>query len=118
MVGAGIFVTPGLVALHLTGAGWILIAWALGIGIRFYVMFLIVPLALFFMMLPVSINGIGLRESVFVFLFGLFAVSSEQAIAFCWVSFAMILVQGVIGGTVFALRRSKLLLAEIRDGPD
>ncbi|MCZ6746058.1 MAG: APC family permease [Acidobacteria bacterium] len=30
MVGAGIFVTPGLVALHLTGAGWILIAWALG----------------------------------------------------------------------------------------
>jgi len=30
MVGAGIFVTPGLVALHLTGGGWILIAWALG----------------------------------------------------------------------------------------
>jgi len=30
MVGAGIFVTPGLVALHLPGAGWILVAWALG----------------------------------------------------------------------------------------
>jgi APA family basic amino acid/polyamine antiporter len=30
MVGAGIFVTPGLVAMHLPGAGWILVAWALG----------------------------------------------------------------------------------------
>ena len=30
MVGAGIFVTPGLVAMHLPGAGWILVAWVLG----------------------------------------------------------------------------------------
>lgn len=30
MVGAGIFVTPGLVAMHLPGAGWTLMAWAAG----------------------------------------------------------------------------------------
>ena len=83
----------------------IIIAKALHIEIPTVAMFIIIPLAYLIMVLPVSINGIGLRESVFVFFFGLYGVIQEQALAFAFISFGMILAQGVIGGLMFILRR-------------
>ncbi|MFT5260525.1 MAG: hypothetical protein ACI9J2_001645 [Saprospiraceae bacterium] len=83
----------------------ILIAKALSIDIPTLAMFIIIPLSYLIMVLPISINGVGLRESVFVFFFGLFSVPSEQALAFAFISFGMILAQGVIGGIVFLFRR-------------
>ncbi|MFQ6550872.1 lysylphosphatidylglycerol synthase transmembrane domain-containing protein [Aestuariibius insulae] len=85
---------------------WIL-SEALGLGVPFPAFFVIVPLAIFVMMAPVSINGIGLREAIFVLLLGLWAVDESAALAFAWVEFATVLVMGVIGGIVFALRRTR-----------
>ncbi len=82
----------------------ILIAKAIHIDVPTIAMFIIVPLSFLIMTLPISINGIGLRESVFVFFFGLYAVAQEQALAFAFISFGMILAQGVLGGIVFMLR--------------
>ncbi len=84
----------------------ILIAKALHIDIPVLAMFIVIPLSFLIMTAPISINGIGLRESVFVFFFALFAVPQEQALAFSFVSFGMILAQGVIGGLVFMFRKS------------
>ncbi len=83
----------------------ILIAKALNIDIPTLAMFIIIPLSFLIMVLPISINGVGLRESIFVFFFGLFSVPSEQALAFSFISFGMILAQGVLGGVVFLSRR-------------
>ncbi len=63
------------------------------------------PIAIFVMMLPVTINGIGLREAVFVTLLGYWSVSKPVAIAFAWLEFAGFLAFGLIGGVVYALRR-------------
>lgn len=82
-----------------------LISEALGLGIPLISFFLIVPLATFVMMLPISINGIGVRESTFVFFFGAFAVSSASAIAFSWIVYGMVVIQGLLGGIVYTLRR-------------
>jgi|GEM_PF-58587 len=82
-----------------------LISEALGLGIPPISFFLIVPLATFVMMLPISINGIGVRESTFVFFFGAFAVSSAAAIAFSWIVYGMVVIQGLLGGIVYTLRR-------------
>ncbi len=87
---------------------FIVLAHALDVPIAWPAMFIIVPLALLLMILPVSVNGIGLREAVFVFLFGLYGIDREQAIAFAWTSFAMIVAQGMLGGIVFATRRARL----------
>lgn len=57
------------------------------------------------MMLPVSINGIGLRENVFFFFLALFAVTKTDAIAFAWIEYGILLLQGVGGGLVYALRK-------------
>ena len=83
---------------------FVVITFAMGIEVPVLAMFVIIPVATVVMMLPVSINGIGLRETVFVMFFGLFGISSDQSIAFAWVAYGFVLVQGLLGGLVFALR--------------
>ena len=85
---------------------FIILSQALGIEVPLMAMFVIVPIASVLMALPISINAIGVREAVFVYLFALFAVPREQAVAFAWIAFGFVLLQGVIGGIVFAARRN------------
>jgi len=64
--------------------------------------FFMVPLALFAMMAPVSINGVGVRESVWVFFLVPFGVAASTAVAYAWLDYGMILVQALIGWAVYA----------------
>ena len=82
-----------------------LLALSLSIDIPLSTMFIIIPVAIVVMMIPVSINAIGVREYIFVALFGLYGVSSADALAFSWMSFILITLLGVIGGIVFMFRR-------------
>ena len=86
---------------------FILVARAVGIDVPAESMFLIIPVAVFIMMVPISINAIGVREAVFVFLLSLYGVQSVEALAFAWIAYSFTLLQGVLGGLVFALRREK-----------
>ena len=86
---------------------FIIIAYALAIDIPPIGMFIIIPLATLIMLAPVSINGLGVREVVLVFFFGLYGVSSESAIAFAWIWLAMLLAQGMVGGIAFLFKRNK-----------
>jgi len=90
------------VVVHFT-----LVARAVGIEVPVESMFLIIPVAVFIMMMPISINAIGVREAVFVFLFSLYGVHSVEALAFAWIAYGFTLLQGVLGGIVFALRRER-----------
>lgn len=65
---------------------------------------LIIPIVLIVLLLPISINGIGLREGIFVFLLSGLGMTSPDAIALSWIAFAMAFSQGIIGGIIFALR--------------
>ena len=82
-----------------------LLALSLGIDIPLQAMFIIVPVAIVVMMMPVSINAIGVREAIFVTMFGLYGVSNADALAFAWISFILITVLGIIGGLVFMMRK-------------
>lgn len=82
-----------------------LITKGLHIDVPLVGLFMIIPVALIVMMIPISVNGIGLREAVFVVLLGIFGVTKEQALAFSFVVFILILIQGVIGGIVYMTRR-------------
>ena len=88
-------------------ACFILIARSIGIEVPVESMFLIIPVALFIMMLPISINAIGVRETVFVFLFSLYGIENFQALAFAWLAYGLTLSQGILGGIVFALRKER-----------
>ena len=94
------FVFQANVVLHY----W-LIGVALGIDLPLEIYFAIIPVSLFVMMIPASVNGIGIREQAFLYLFGQFGVAAELAVSLAWIAFAMVMVQAVAGGIVFALRR-------------
>ena len=64
------------------------------------------PLVGVFSALPISLNGIGLREGGYLFLLRRIDISSEKAIAFSLLWFAIIALESLIGGVVFILRRS------------
>ena len=94
------FLLQVLVVLH-----FYLIARSLELAVPLSFFFLVVPVATFVLMLPVSINGIGVREGLFALFFAEFGVPVAGAIAFAWLGFAMVLVYGALGGLVYALRR-------------
>lgn len=90
--------------------GWCL-ARALHVPIPLPYFFLIVPLALFVMMLPVSINAIGVRENVWAFFFAAFGVPAALGVAVAWLSYGLVLVQALAGGLVYASwRREETVL--------
>jgi len=82
-----------------------LLAQALGLGIGYAAFYVIAPLAIVVMMLPLSINGIGLREGIFVLLLGIWGVGAAEAVALAWLDFGATLAYGVLGGIVYGLRR-------------
>lgn len=82
------------------------ISFALGLNVTFIDFFLIVPLTIFITMIPISFNGLGLRENALFLFLSPFGVLQTQAIAFAWIEYSMLLVLGTIGGTVYMLRKS------------
>jgi len=86
---------------------FIVLARAIGIEVPIESMFLIIPVAIFIMMIPISINAIGVREAVFVFLFSMYGIENVQALAFAWTAYSLTLLQGILGGIVFALRKER-----------
>jgi len=81
---------------------------SLDLGVSFLYFAMIVPVALVVLLVPFSINGIGIREGIFVYLLTGLGVQTKDAIALSWISFGLILTQGIIGGIIFALRGIRL----------
>jgi glycosyltransferase 2 family protein len=82
-----------------------LIAQSLSLPVPFLGFFLIIPLATIITMLPISVNGIGVRENVYIFFFAPFAVSAPEAVAFAWIAYGMVVLQGLLGGVLYAMRK-------------
>ena len=77
---------------------------SLDLGVSLLYFSMIVPVALVVLLVPFSINGIGIREGIFVYLLTELGVQTRDAIALSWISFGLMLTQGLIGGIIFALR--------------
>jgi glycosyltransferase 2 family protein len=80
------------------------VALALDLPIGVAHFFFIVPVAVVTMMLPISINAIGVRENVFAFLLALYGVALPTAVAFAWLAFSLDALQGLAGGVIYASR--------------
>jgi glycosyltransferase 2 family protein len=93
--------------LHLVQA-WIhfMMGKALHINIPFSFCLILYPLVGTFAAIPISLNGIGLREGGYLFLLGLIGVSTEQGIAFGLLLFLIVVADSLIGGLLFLLKQS------------
>jgi uncharacterized membrane protein YbhN (UPF0104 family) len=84
----------------------VVLSWALHIDLPWSYAFILYPLVGLFSSLPISLNGIGLREGGYLFLLRQIDVSSEKAIAFGLLWFLIVALDSLIGGLVFVLKKN------------
>lgn len=90
------------VALQTTLAvGQYLLAAGLGFGTPLSLFILCVPIANVFASLPLTLNGLGIRESAYLVLFGMAGMGKNDAIALGLLWFAVMVVSGLTGGVAF-----------------
>jgi len=68
---------------------------------------LVVPLISAVSMIPVSINGLGIREGAYVVLFGPLGLSPGQAMTLSVLFFMIVTAVSLMGGLIFALDGGK-----------
>jgi uncharacterized membrane protein YbhN (UPF0104 family) len=79
---------------------------ALNLAIPFSFSLIVYPLVGTFAAIPITLNGIGLREGGYVVLLALIGISAENAIAFGLLLFTIIALDSLIGGIVFLLKKN------------
>jgi len=84
-----------------------LIALSIGIRIDLLYFFLIIPLIALAIALPISVAGIGVRESSGMILFQRIGVVPSQAASMQLLTYIVTLLVGVLGGVLFALVEPK-----------
>jgi len=77
---------------------------ALGADVSLVYCFLVVPVILFITLLPVSINGLGIREWAYIYFFGRLGLSMAESVAASLLFFFLLILVSLIGGIIFALR--------------
>jgi hypothetical protein len=85
----------------------VIAAQSLGIAITplsFLVFFVFVPLLSLIMILPISINGLGVREGMGILLFTQIGFSREQALLMELITYAIMVVVSILGGIFFFQR--------------
>jgi uncharacterized membrane protein YbhN (UPF0104 family) len=101
---AGAFVGALGVQLVLV-AFYLSVAWALRVPLTAWGALLVVPVSLAVQMVPLSINGFGVREAVFVYYFRRLGLTVDAALAVSLVATATLAVFSTSGGVTFLVRR-------------
>lgn len=78
-----------------------LVGTAIQLPVRFSDLLLFVPLLYLAILLPLSVNGIGIRESVFVLFAASWGITSADAVAFSLTVFALNLAGSLVGGVIY-----------------
>jgi uncharacterized protein (TIRG00374 family) len=98
------------------------LALSLGVIVPVQYFALFIPLTALVQMLPISFNGLGVREGAFQALFGTVGVAGEQAVAVSLLYYVLRVVTGLIGGLMYlignlrATRSSAAVPSENRAG--
>ncbi len=79
-----------------------LLALGLGLNIPLGLFMLVVPIANVFASLPITLNGLGVRETAYLMLFGMAGVSRADAIALGLLWFLATMLGGLLGAIPFA----------------
>jgi len=87
------------------------VTWFIAIGLRIDAplsyFFVFVPVITLISMIPVSLNGMGLREYAFMSLFGAIGVSPASCVALGLISSLVIVLSSIPGGVVYIFLRNR-----------
>jgi uncharacterized membrane protein YbhN (UPF0104 family) len=97
--GGAVFVQSATVVFYLA------VAYALGVNITAWDLAVVVPISFVVQMLPVSVNGFGVREATFSFYFTRVGLPIESALLVSLVGTALIMLFSLSGAAVYVARR-------------
>ena len=109
------FVMALLLSLTLQALGMgalALLAWDMNLSPPAPFYFATFPLVALLVILPISFNGIGVREGGFIYFLGLKGISSEKALTLSLSFFAIQVVASLLGGIAYTLGFHKRPLTE------
>jgi uncharacterized protein (TIRG00374 family) len=86
-----------------------LVGLALSLGIPFFYFVLCVPVTVIISLVPVSINGVGVRETGYVFLLSKIGHSSSEAITLSLLIYGLSVVASLMGGILYLMRGATTL---------
>ena len=89
---------------------YLCVAWGLHIDLPLRDALVIVPVSLVIQLAPVSINGFGVREAVFSYLFRRLGHPVEAGLALSIAGAALLILASLPGGLVFLLRKEGLMM--------
>jgi len=84
---------------------YFLIGKSLHLNIVFTDYFIFIPLVLLIQAIPISINGLGLREGSYMEIFRYYGIPAHAAFAFSIVDVAFVLILGIAGGIIYITRK-------------
>jgi uncharacterized protein (TIRG00374 family) len=90
---------------------YLCVAWGLHIDLPLRDALVIVPVSLVIQLAPVSINGFGVREAVFSYLFKRLGHPVDAGLALSIAGAALLILASLPGGLVFLLRKEGLMVS-------
>jgi uncharacterized protein (TIRG00374 family) len=84
-----------------------LVGRALGLSIPVRYFLLCVPFTVIISLVPISINGVGVRESGYVFLLAKIGYSSSQAVSLSLLIYGLSLLASLVGGIAYVSQRGR-----------
>jgi len=97
--GGAVFVQASIVVFYFT------VAYALHLDVRMWDLAVIVPLSFIVQLLPVSVNGFGVREATFTFYFARIGQPIESALLVSLVAQALVMLFSLLGAAVYVTRK-------------
>jgi uncharacterized protein (TIRG00374 family) len=82
-----------------------LIGEAIHLDIALLDYFIFIPIVHLVLLIPITINGLGLREGAYLEIFRYYGISSAAAISFSWIDLAFMLIVGILGGIIYVFRK-------------
>ena len=79
------------------------LALAINLKLDLVYFFMVLPMIWIITMVPLSINGLGVREGAFVFFFTTVGVSDSAALLLSFLNFSQMIVLGLMGGIIYLL---------------
>ncbi len=94
------FLLQANVILH-----FFLIGKALHLNIKIIDYLVFIPIVMLIQLIPITINGLGLREGAYIQIFEFYGIAPESAFSFALIDVAFMLILGTIGAIIYVTRK-------------
>ena len=102
-VGAGVGLALSILSQLLLVCLFFSVSRAVNLHANFWQLASVLPMVVMVTVLPITWNGLGVREAAFATFLGVFGVATAQSVAISLGGFAVILMWNLVGGVVYLL---------------